>query len=65
MEKYYVEMAKEIKLRNGACFGISCRDCPLHEEPYIKNFGYKCRGGGQGEYRDIMVEIEKFLSNIK
>ena len=62
MNNQYLETAKEIKSRNGGCFGISCRDCPIHEEPYIKNFGYTCKGGGQGNYSKIEKEIDIFLN---
>lgn len=63
MKAIFEETKKEILRRNGACFGISCQDCPIHIEPYIPNFGYECRGGGQGMYRKIVEELNKVESN--
>jgi hypothetical protein len=62
MNKRYLESANYIKSRNGGCFGISCPDCPLHIEPYIPNFGYDCKGEGQGNYSKIAKEIDIFLN---
>lgn len=56
--KYFNRTKEEIISRNGACFGISCGDCPLSGE-YIKNYGFTCKGGGQGNYSEIVEELNK------